>query len=143
MGVEPLASVGGNVGAVVPFGLFSLIVFLALGLGRSTTTNFNPYGGGLLTSLPTRRYDCHLAADDASPTACEPADDRLPGSSWSTFTSAFEERLRELRWIEGRTISIAYRHPGGVERAVASESRDKRLAQRPWLLEPACFPDGP
>jgi hypothetical protein len=33
--LEPLASVGGTVGGVVAFGLFSLVVFLALGLGPS------------------------------------------------------------------------------------------------------------
>ena len=30
-------------------------------------------------------------------------------SVWSPWTAAFVERLRELGWIEGRTIAIEYR----------------------------------
>jgi hypothetical protein len=30
-------------------------------------------------------------------------------SAWSQLTSAFVQRLRELGWIEGRTVSIEYR----------------------------------
>jgi putative tryptophan/tyrosine transport system substrate-binding protein len=30
-------------------------------------------------------------------------------SIWSPWTAAFVERLRELGWIEGRTIAIEYR----------------------------------
>jgi uncharacterized DUF497 family protein len=30
-------------------------------------------------------------------------------SFWSPWTAAFVERLRELGWIEGRTIAIEYR----------------------------------
>src|SRR5271156_6834340 len=30
-------------------------------------------------------------------------------SLWSAWTAAFVERLRELGWIEGRTIAIEYR----------------------------------
>ena len=38
-------------------------------------------------------------------------------SSWSPWTAAFEKRLRELGWIEGRTIAIEYRwDEGRVER---------------------------
>jgi len=33
--------------------------------------------------------------------------------SWSTWTAAFEERLRELGWIEGRTVAIEYRFSEG------------------------------
>jgi putative ABC transport system substrate-binding protein len=45
-------------------------------------------------------------------------------SSWSTFTSAFEERLHELRWIEGRTISIAYRWAEGRRERVVEISAE-------------------
>jgi putative ABC transport system substrate-binding protein len=34
-------------------------------------------------------------------------------ASWSTWTVAFEERLRELGWIKGRTIAIEYRFSEG------------------------------
>ena len=30
-------------------------------------------------------------------------------SSMSQWTAALEQRLRELGWVEGRTVSIAYR----------------------------------
>src|SRR5262249_43306090 len=33
--------------------------------------------------------------------------------SWSAWTAAFEERLRELGWIEGRTVAIEYRFSEG------------------------------
>ena len=34
-------------------------------------------------------------------------------SGWSQWTAAFVQRLRELGWIEGRTIAIEYRWAGG------------------------------
>ena len=34
-------------------------------------------------------------------------------SAWSTWTAAFVQRLRELGWIEGRTIAIEYRWSEG------------------------------
>jgi putative ABC transport system substrate-binding protein len=34
-------------------------------------------------------------------------------SGWSPWTTAFEHRLRELGWIEGRTIAIEYRWADG------------------------------
>jgi putative ABC transport system substrate-binding protein len=34
-------------------------------------------------------------------------------SAWSHWTSAFVQRLRELGWIEGRTVSIEYRWAEG------------------------------
>ena len=41
-------------------------------------------------------------------------------SSWSTETAAFAQRLSQLGWIEGRTITIEYRW---------SEGRPKRVAE--------------
>jgi len=35
------------------------------------------------------------------------------GTGWSQWTTAFERRLRELGWIEGRTIAIEYRWAEG------------------------------
>jgi len=34
-------------------------------------------------------------------------------SAWSTWTAAFVQRLRELDWIEGRTVAIEYRWAEG------------------------------
>src|SRR5215472_14190851 len=34
-------------------------------------------------------------------------------SAWSAWTAAFVQRLRELRWIEGRTLAIEYRWAEG------------------------------
>jgi hypothetical protein len=34
-------------------------------------------------------------------------------SAWSPYTAAFAQRLRELGWIEGRTIAIEYRWSEG------------------------------
>src|SRR5262245_49265442 len=34
-------------------------------------------------------------------------------SGWSQWTAAFLERLRELGWIEGRTVAIEYRWAEG------------------------------
>jgi putative tryptophan/tyrosine transport system substrate-binding protein len=34
-------------------------------------------------------------------------------SVWSPYTAAFVQRLRELGWIEGRTITIEYRWSEG------------------------------
>jgi putative ABC transport system substrate-binding protein len=41
-------------------------------------------------------------------------------SGWSQWTTAFERRLRELGWIEGRTIAIQYRW---------AEGRSERFAE--------------
>jgi putative tryptophan/tyrosine transport system substrate-binding protein len=41
-------------------------------------------------------------------------------SGWTTWTAAFTKRLRELGWIEGRTIAIEYRW---------SEGRPERMAE--------------
>jgi putative ABC transport system substrate-binding protein len=40
-------------------------------------------------------------------------------SSWTPWTGAFAERLRELGWIEGRTIAIEYRWSEGRPTRVA------------------------
>jgi putative tryptophan/tyrosine transport system substrate-binding protein len=34
-------------------------------------------------------------------------------SAWSQWTTAFARRLRELGWIEGRTVAIEYRWAEG------------------------------
>ena len=34
-------------------------------------------------------------------------------SAWSDWISSFVQRLRELGWIEGRTVAIEYRWAGG------------------------------
>src|SRR5262245_61430194 len=34
-------------------------------------------------------------------------------AAWSSWTAAFVQRLRELGWIEGRTIAIEYRWSEG------------------------------
>ena len=39
--------------------------------------------------------------------------------SWSTWTAAFEERLRELGWIKGRTVAIEYRFSEGRSNRVS------------------------
>ena len=41
-------------------------------------------------------------------------------SSWGPWTAAFEQRLRELGWIEGQTIAIEYRW---------SEGRPERITE--------------
>jgi putative tryptophan/tyrosine transport system substrate-binding protein len=49
-------------------------------------------------------------------------------SAWSSYTAAFVERLRELGWIEGRTVTIEYRW---------SEGRPERYAEiavEPWKM---------
>src|SRR5262245_43467040 len=40
-------------------------------------------------------------------------------SSWSSWTAAFVQRLRELGWIEGRTIAIEYRWNEGRHERIA------------------------
>ena len=38
-------------------------------------------------------------------------------SGWQPWTAAFEQRLRELGWIEGRTVAIEYRWGEGAASA--------------------------
>ena len=44
--------------------------------------------------------------------------------SWSTWTAAFEERLRELGWIEGHTVAIEYRFSEGRSDRVSEVAAD-------------------
>jgi hypothetical protein len=39
-------------------------------------------------------------------------------STWSVWVAAFVQRLRELGWIEGRTIAIEYRWAEGRSEAL-------------------------
>ena len=45
---------------------------------------------------------------------------KLGSSAWGPWTTAFVQRLRELGWIEGRTVAIDYRW---------GEGRAERLAE--------------
>ena len=40
-------------------------------------------------------------------------------SSWSQWTAAFVQRLRELGWVEGRTVAIEYRWADGRNERIA------------------------
>lgn len=40
-------------------------------------------------------------------------------SAWGPWTAAFVQRMRELGWIEGRTIAIEYRWAEGREERYA------------------------
>jgi putative ABC transport system substrate-binding protein len=44
----------------------------------------------------------------------------LNASGWGSWTAAFAGRLRELGWIEGRTVAIEYRW---------AEGRNERLSE--------------
>ena len=51
-------------------------------------------------------------------------------SAWGPYTAAFVARLRELGWIEGRTIAIEYRWADGrAERyaAIAAEFVQRKV----------------
>jgi putative tryptophan/tyrosine transport system substrate-binding protein len=61
-------------------------------------------------------------------------------SAWGSGTAAFVQRLRELGWIEGRTVAIQYRGAEGraeriVEIAVAAKAT--RSSYSPWRARPA------
>jgi putative ABC transport system substrate-binding protein len=45
-------------------------------------------------------------------------------SAWTTWTAAFVARLRELGWIEGRTIAIEYRWSQGRSERVAETAAE-------------------
>ena len=65
-----------------------------------------------------------MAARGARAAGGQAADDRVPrrrhATSWGPWTAAFVQRLRELGWIEGRTVAIEYRW---------AEGRPERLAE--------------
>jgi len=50
-------------------------------------------------------------------------------SFWSPWTAAFVERLRELGWIEGRTIAIEYRWMQGRSERVAEIAAELVLSR--------------
>ena len=50
-------------------------------------------------------------------------------SAWSQWTAAFVQRLRELGWIEGRTVAIEYRWAEGRSRALRRDRGRVRPAQ--------------
>src|ERR1700693_1569837 len=53
----------------------------------------------------------------------------ITAESWSLEVAAFEQRLRELGWIAGRTVAIEYRWTDGKnERAAAIAAEFVRLA---------------
>ena len=58
------------------------------------------------------RRRCGVAGDGAR-AAGEAADCRVFGREGSQWVAAFERRLRELGWIEGRTVAIEYRWAEG------------------------------
>ena len=43
-------------------------------------------------------------------------------SAWSHLVAAFERRLRELGWVEGRTVAIEYRWAEGRPERIAELS---------------------
>jgi len=59
-----------------------------------------------------------------------------PGSSvWGPSTAAFIGRLRELNWVEGRTIGFEYRWDvGHPERVKANAAELTNLTLKPGLL---------
>ena len=65
-----------------------------------------------------------MAARGARAAAGKAADHRVPGREhafgWSHWAAAFVQRLRELGWIEGRTVAIEYRW---------AEGRSERFAE--------------
>ena len=72
-----------------------------------------------------RRRGGSVAAGGARAAAGEAADHRVPGCehafrSGAHWTAAFVQRLRELGWIEGRTVAIEYRW---------AEGRSERFAE--------------
>src|SRR6516225_341021 len=47
---------------------------------------------------------------------------------WSSWTAAFVARLRELGWIEGRTVAIEYRWSQGRQERVAEIAAARTLS---------------
>jgi hypothetical protein len=59
-------------------------------------------------------------------------------SAWSQWTAALVQRLRELGWIEGRTIAIEYRWAEGrserfAEKATRARRRGDRVKGRQFI----------
>ena len=54
-------------------------------------------------------------------------------SAWGSYTAAFVQRLRELGWIEGRTVAIEYRWAENRTERVAVALANK-MARIAWVL---------
>jgi len=65
--------------------------------------------GGLVSVVATRPLTAHAQQGKLPTIGFLGAD----VSGWGPWTAAFVRRLRELGWIEGRTIAIEYRWSGG------------------------------
>ena len=52
-------------------------------------------------------------------------------SSWSAWTAAFEQRLGDLGWTQGRTVAIEYRWGGKDTPSVLPRSRPSSLKSGP------------
>jgi hypothetical protein len=53
-------------------------------------------------------------------------------SGWAPWTAAFVQRLRELGWVEGRTVAIEYRWAEGHE-----FREERRAALERWAAHVA------
>ena len=77
--------------------------------------NANPWNETARVHRGTRRRGC-VAAGGAGAAGGETADHRVSGRDHAfgaQWTAAFVQRLRELGWIEGRTVAIEYRWAEG------------------------------
>jgi hypothetical protein len=59
------------------------------------------------------RHGVRMAARHPRAAGGEAADNRVRGHGWRPWTAAFEQRLSELGWIEGRTVAVEYRWAEG------------------------------
>jgi hypothetical protein len=57
-------------------------------------------------------------------------------SSWSPYTAAFSQRLRELGWIDDRTIAIEYRWAEGRSERYAEIAAEFVRLKRPGRRRP-------
>jgi hypothetical protein len=53
-------------------------------------------------------------------------------SAWVHWTAAFVQRLRELGWVEGRTIAIEYRWAEGRSERYTEIAAE--FVRKPWRL---------